>query len=175
MGADRAIHVEIPDAEYQKAQPIHFAKMIAKLVQDEKVDLVLVGKQAIDGDHGQTGQMVAGLLDWPQVTNISKVEKDGDKFKVTREIDGGLETIATPTPVVLSTDLRLNEPRYATLPNIMKSKKKPIAKKSPKDLGVDMTPRQESVSVEDPPQRQGGRKVEDVQTLVAELKKQGAI
>lgn len=119
MGADRAIHVEVPAAEYELLQPIHVSKILAKLAEQEKIDVVLLGKQAIDDDANQTAQMTAGLLNWPQGTFCSKIEKTGDGFNITREVDGGLETIKTTTPVVLSADLRLNTPRYATLPNIM--------------------------------------------------------
>ena len=119
MGADRAIHVEVPAKEYETLQPIHVSKILAKLAELEKIDLVIVGKQAIDDDANQTAQMTAALLDWPQGTFASKIEKEGDKLKVTREVDGGLETINLKLPSVLSADLRLNEPRYATLPNIM--------------------------------------------------------
>lgn len=121
MGADRGIHVEVPAAEYELLQPIHVSKILAKLAKDEKIDIVVVGKQAIDDDANQTAQMTAALLDWPQGTFCSKIEKSGDGFTITREVDGGLETIKTTSPVVLSADLRLNTPRYATLPNIMVS------------------------------------------------------
>lgn len=119
MGADRAVHVEVPAAQLDAVQPVHVSKILAQLARDEKIDVVIVGKQAIDDDCNQTAQMTAALLDWPQGTFCSKVEKTGDGFTITREIDGGLETIKTTSPVVLSADLRLNTPRYATLPNIM--------------------------------------------------------
>ncbi|CAG2196125.1 etfB [Mytilus edulis] len=158
MGADRAIHVNIDPKDYETLQPIHVSKFLAKIAQDEKADIVIVGKQAIDDDCNQTGQMTAALLDWPQATFASKVEKNNGDLTVVREIDGGLETIKVKLPAVLTADLRLNEPRYATLPNIMKAKKKPMASKTPADLGVDVTSRLEIVSVEDPPVREAGQK-----------------
>jgi len=176
MGADRAIHVEIAGKEYETLQPIHVSKILAKLAQEEKVDLVVLGKQAIDDDANQTAQMTAAHLEWPQGTFCSKIEKDGDThLKITREIDGGLETIKVKLPAVVSADLRLNEPRYATLPNIMKAKKKPIAKKKPADLGVDVSSRIEVISVEDPPVREAGIKVKDVDELLTKLKEAGRI
>ncbi|XP_037072749.1 LOW QUALITY PROTEIN: electron transfer flavoprotein subunit beta-like [Pollicipes pollicipes] len=175
MGADSAIHVELPAADVEKLQPIHVSKIMAKLAADEKFDLVMVGKQAIDDDCNQTAQMTAALLDWPQATFASKIEKDNGNLTVTREIDGGLETIKVRVPAVISADLRLNEPRYATLPNIMKAKKKPIKKMKPSDLGVDTSPRIEVLSVEDPPVREAGIKVDDVDTLIAKLKEAGRI
>ncbi|GBP47008.1 Electron transfer flavoprotein subunit beta [Eumeta japonica] len=175
MGADRAIHVEVGASEFNTMQPIHVSKILAKLAQDEKADIVIVGKQAIDDDSNQTAQMTAAMLDWPQGTFASKVEKTDAGLTVTREIDGGLETIKTKLPAVISADLRLNEPRYATLPNIMKAKKKPLKKVTAKDLGVDLTPRIKVVSVEDPPVRQAGSIIPDVDTLVAKLKEGGHI
>lgn len=175
MGVDRGIHVEVSGPEYETLQPIHVSKIIAKLAQDEKADLVIVGKQAIDDDSNQTAQMTAALLDWPQGTFASKIEKQNGELQVTREVDGGLETIKVKLPAVVSADLRLNEPRYATLPNIMKAKKKPIKKMSPKDLGVDTAARIEVVSVEDPPTRQAGVILEDVDQLVAKLKEGGHV
>jgi len=175
MGADRGIHVEIDPKDYESLQPYHVSKIFSKLALDEKADIVLLGKQAIDDDCNQTGQMTAALLDWPQATFASKVEKTNGDLQVLREIDGGLETIRVKLPAVLTSDLRLNEPRYATLPNIMKAKKKPIAKKSAADLGVDLSPRIQMISVEDPPVREAGQKVEDVDSLVAKLKEKGVI
>lgn len=175
MGADRGIHIEVTGKDYDLLQPIHVSKILAKLAQDEKADLVILGKQAIDDDCNQTAQMTAALLDWPQATFASKVEKTGDGLTVVREIDGGLETIKTTVPAVISADLRLNTPRYATLPNIMKAKKKPIKKVAPKDLGVDTTPRIEIVSVEDPPVRQAGSILPDVDTLLGKLRDGGHI
>lgn len=173
MGVDRGIHVEVPAKEYELLQPIHVSKILAKLAQDEKIDLVIVGKQAIDDDSNQTAQMTAALLDWPQGTFCSKIEKNGNELTIMREIDGGLETIKTKVPAVLSADLRLNTPRYATLPNIMKAKKKPIKKVTAKDLGVDTTPRIQVLSVEDPPVRQAGSVVADVDALISKLKEGG--
>ena len=144
MGADRGIHVEVPGDKMMTVQPIHVSKILAELAKKEKADVVIVGKQAIDDDANQTAQMTAALLDWSQATFASKVEPKGDKeLEVVREIDGGLETIQVKLPSVLSADLRLNEPRYATLPNIMKAKKKKIDKLKPEDVGVDMAPRME--------------------------------
>ncbi|XP_014238842.1 electron transfer flavoprotein subunit beta [Trichogramma pretiosum] len=175
MGADRGIHVEISAKEYETLQPIHVSKILAKLAQDEKADLVLVGKQAIDDDCNQTAQMIGGVLNWPTATFASKIEHGQGELTVTREVDGGLETIKVKTPAVLSADLRLNEPRYATLPNIMKAKKKPVKKVTAADLGVDISPRIEVVSVEDPPVRQAGSIIPDVDTLVGKLKEGGHI
>nr|CAD7400065.1 unnamed protein product [Timema poppensis] len=175
MGVDRGIHVEVSESEYESLQPIHISKILAKLAQDEKADLVIVGKQAIDDDANQTAQMTAAFLDWPQGTFASKLEKIDDKLTVTREVDGGLETIQIKMPAVISADLRLNEPRYATLPNIMKAKKKPIKKLTLSDLGVDTTPRIEVVSVEDPPTRQAGVVLADVDQLIVKLKEGGHI
>ncbi|GAU97368.1 hypothetical protein RvY_08680 [Ramazzottius varieornatus] len=175
MGADKAIHVEVPAKEAETLAPLHVANILAKIIQEEKIDLVILGKQAIDDDSNQTGQMVAGLLNWPQATFASEIVQDGDGLKVTREIDGGLEVVQVKLPAVVTTDLRLNQPRYATLPNIMKAKKKPIDKKTPADLGVDITPRQEIISVDEPPTRQAGAKVADVADLVQKLKEAGRI
>lgn len=175
MGADRAIHVKVEGKDYEGLQPLHVSKILSKVAQDEKADIVLVGKQAIDDDSNQTGQMTAALLDWPQATFASKIEKNNGNLTVVREIDGGLETIKVNIPAVLTTDLRLNEPRYATLPNIMKAKKKPLATKTASDLGVDLTPRQEVLSVEDPPVRQAGQKVESVEELVKKLQDAGLV
>ncbi|XP_055380235.1 electron transfer flavoprotein subunit beta [Condylostylus longicornis] len=175
MGVDRGIHVEVSGKEYELLQPLHVSKILAKLAQEEKVDLVLVGKQAIDDDSNQTAQMTAALLDWPQGTFCSKIEKSEAGLTITREVDGGLENIKTKVPAVLSADLRLNTPRYATLPNIMKAKKKPIKKTTAKDLGVDTSPRIQIVSVEDPPTREAGAIVPDVDTLISKLKELGHI
>ncbi|XP_031328299.1 electron transfer flavoprotein subunit beta isoform X2 [Photinus pyralis] len=175
MGVDKGIHVEVSGAEYETLQPIHVSKILAKIAQKENIDLIIVGKQAIDDDSNQTAQMTAAVLGWPQATFASKVEKGEKELTVTREIDGGLETIKCKIPAVISADLRLNEPRYATLPNIMKAKKKPITKMTPKDLGVDISPRIKIVSVEDPPTRQAGVILPDVDSLVAKLKEGGHI
>jgi electron transfer flavoprotein beta subunit len=151
------------------------AKILKGVVEAESPDLVILGKQAIDDDSNQTGQMLAALLDWPQGTFASEVVLEDGKAKVTREIDGGLQTLELQTPAIVTTDLRLNEPRYASLPNIMKAKKKPIDEKAPGDYGVDTAPRLSVVKVTEPPVREAGEKVEDVATLVSKLKAKGAI
>ena len=166
MGADRGIHV-LTDAELQ---PLSVAKLLVALAKEERPDLIILGKQAIDDDCSQTGQMVAALLNWPQGTFASNVTIAEKNVHVTREIDGGLETLELTLPAVITTDLRLNEPRYASLPNIMKAKKKPIEEFSPDDLGVDVTPRIKILRVDDPPPREGGRKVSSVSELVDKLK-----
>jgi electron transfer flavoprotein beta subunit len=171
MGADRAILVET-DVE---VQPLAVAKVLKALVAKESPGLVLVGKQAIDDDANQTGQMLAALLDWPQAAFASKVVIEGSKAQVTREIDGGLETIEIATPAVITTDLRLNTPRYATLPNIMKAKKKPLENVKPADLGVDVAPRLKTLKVSDPPKRKGGVMVKDVTELVNKLKNEAKV
>ncbi len=171
MGADRGILIKTDAA----VEPLAVAKLLAKVVADEKPDLVLLGKQAIDDDSNQTGQMLAALLGWPQGTFAYKIEKDGDALKVTREVDGGLQTVKLTLPAIVTVDLRLNEPRYASLPNIMKAKKKEIAEKSPDDYGVDISPRLTVVKVTEPAVRSAGIKVEDVATLVSKLKTAGAI
>lgn len=175
LGADKAIHVEIDAKTFEHVQPLHISKILAKLAQKEKADLVIVGKQAIDDDCNQTGQMTAALLNWPQATFASKFDVKDKQAVCEREIDGGSETIKVKLPAVLTADLRLNTPRYATLPNIMKAKKKPLAKLTAKDLDVDLTPRQEIVKVAEPPKRQGGGKVKDVSELVERIKKLGVI
>lgn len=177
LGADRAIHVDVPLADYEKMQPIHISKILSKLALKEAVDIVIVGKQAIDDDCNQTGQMTAAFLNWPQCTFASKFEVDAAAKTAVceREIDGGLETIKVTLPTVMTADLRLNTPRYATLPNIMKAKKKPMAKMTPKDLDVDITPRQEVIKVAEPPKRAGGGKVADVEELVEKIKKLGVM
>ncbi|MDN3543924.1 MAG: electron transfer flavoprotein subunit beta/FixA family protein [Roseateles asaccharophilus] len=166
IGADRAILVET-DAELQ---PLAVAKILKALVDKEQPQLVILGKQAIDDDCNQTGQMLAALAGLPQGTFASKVEIVDGKANVTREVDGGLETVALSLPAVVTTDLRLNEPRYVTLPNIMKAKKKPLDTVKPADLGVDVTPRIKTLKVEEPPKRSAGIKVPDVATLVSKLK-----
>ncbi|OCT73336.1 electron transfer flavoprotein subunit beta [Xenopus laevis] len=175
MGADRGIHVDIPAKDAESLGPFQVSKIFAALAKKESVNLVLLGKQAIDDDCNQTGQMTAALLDWPQGTFASEVKVEGEKLTVLREIDGGLETISLKLPAVVTADLRLNEPRYATLPNIMKAKKKKIESVKPADLGVDITSRIRILSVEDPPQRQAGVKVETVEDLVSKLKERGRI
>ena len=171
MGADRGILIETDD----EVQPLAVAKLLKAVCDKESPDLVIVGKQAIDDDSNQTGQMLSALLDWPQATFASKLEIGDGDATVTREIDGGLETIKVKMPMVMTTDLRLNEPRYASLPNIMKAKKKPIDTMSPADLGVDITPRLKTVKVEEPPKRQGGVKVADVAELVDKLKNEAKV
>jgi len=175
VGADRAIHVEVSGPEYEAMQPFHVSKILAKLVQDEKADILMVGKQAIDDDCNQTGQMTASILDWPQAAFASEIKPVDNGLEVTREIDGGLETIKINTPAVISADLRLNVPRYATLPNIMKAKKKPLKKITPAELGIDLAPRHQVISVEDPPVKQAGQKVESVEELVGKLKDAGLV
>lgn len=172
MGADQAILV---DSEKNNPEPLHIARMMAKIVKDEKIDLVLLGKQAIDDDSAQVAPLLSAILDWPQALCISKLEKKDDFLEITREIDGGLEILKMKIPAVLSCDLRLNEPRYATLPNIMKAKKKPISEKKPQDLGVDLQPDETVEKVDDPPQREGGTRVKDVDELIAKLKEIGRI
>lgn len=172
MGADKAILV---DSDKTNMEPLDIAKMMAKLVKDEKIDLVLLGKQAIDDDSGQVAPLLSSMLDWPQALCVSKLEKNGDHLEITREIDGGLEMLKMKAPAVLSCDLRLNEPRYATLPNIMKAKKKPITEKKPADFGIDVNSAQTTEKVEDPPQREGGTRVKDVDELLSKLKEMGRI
>ncbi|XP_028325686.1 electron transfer flavoprotein subunit beta isoform X1 [Gouania willdenowi] len=175
MGADRGIHVQVAGKDYENLGPLQVSKIMAALAKKEEAQLVILGKQAIDDDCNQTGQMTAALLDWPQGTFASEVSFEGDKLKVVREIDGGLETITINTPAVVTADLRLNTPRYATLPNIMKAKKKKIAIMKPEDLGVDITSRVEVLRVDEPPQREAGVKVETVQDLVGKLKDSGLV
>ncbi|XP_071958373.1 electron transfer flavoprotein subunit beta-like [Antedon mediterranea] len=175
MGADRGIHVDMSASEFEASTPLQISKILAKLAKEEDINLIILGKQAIDGDYNQTGQMTAAHLDWPQGTFVSELTPENDKLKIVREIDGGLENICIKTPAVVTADLRLNEPRYATLPNIMKAKKKPIATKTPADLGVDITSSVETISVEDPPTREAGQKVEDVDQLIAKLKEAGVV
>jgi electron transfer flavoprotein beta subunit len=158
-----------------KLEPLAVAKLLKALVDKEQPQLVILGKQAIDDDANQTGQMLAALLDWSQATFASKVEVEGNSVMVTREIDGGLETLRLQLPVIITTDLRLNEPRYVTLPNIMKAKKKPLEMIKPADLGVDVTPRLTLLKVMDPPERQPGIKVPDVKTLVDKLKNEAKV
>jgi len=171
MGADRAILV-VTEAS---PEPLAVAKLLKAIAADEKPGLILLGKQAIDDDCNQTGQMLAALLGWAQGTFVSKVEVDGDTVTVTREVDGGLQSLNLKMPAVLTTDLRLNEPRYASLPNIMKAKKKPIDRKTPEDYGVDASPRLQVVSTTEPPARQAGVIVESVAQLVDRLKNQAGV
>ena len=171
MGADRAILVQTDD----EVEPLAVAKILAKIAEEEEPGLFILGKQAIDDDSNQVGQMLAALLGWPQGTFASKVEPQGDHVSVTREVDGGLETVKLATPAVVTTDLRLNEPRYASLPNIMKAKSKPLATKAPGDFGVDTAPRLEVLKVTEPAKRQAGDKVGSVDELVAKLKTLGVV
>ena len=171
IGADRAILVETTE----ELQPLAVAKLLKALVDKEQPGLIILGKQAIDDDANQTGQMLAALAGLPQATFASKVEVEGEKAKVTREVDGGLETLSISLPAVVTTDLRLNEPRYVTLPNIMKAKKKPLENLKPEDLGVDVTPRIKTLKVSEPPKRGAGVKVPDVATLVNKLKTEAKV
>jgi electron transfer flavoprotein beta subunit len=171
MGGDRGILVET-DAELE---PLAVAKLLAALVRRESPDLVILGKQAIDDDSNQTGQMLAALLGWPQGTFASRLELTGDRLRVTREIDGGLETLELNRPAVISTDLRLNEPRYVKLPNIMKAKRKPLDRLTPADLEVDITPRLRTLKVSEPPKRSGGVRVKDVAELVDKLRNEAQV
>ena len=171
LGADRAILVETESL----LEPLAIAKVISKVVEDETPDLIILGKQAIDGDNNQTGQMLGALLDYPQATNASELVIDDSSVKVTREIDGGLQTLELTIPAIVTTDLRLNEPRYASLPNIMKAKKKELTVKSAQDIGVDICPRTELLSVELPPTREAGVIVESVDQLVDKLKNEAKV
>ena len=171
IGADRGILVETTE----ELQPLAVAKLLKALVDKEQPQLIILGKQAIDDDANQTGQMLAALADLPQATFASKVEVAGDKATVTREVDGGLETVALTLPAVITTDLRLNEPRYVTLPNIMKAKKKQLDTFKPEDLGVDVKPRLKTLKVAEPPKRGAGIKVPDVATLVDKLKNEAKV
>ena len=171
MGADRGIYVKASN----DTEPLGVAKIIEKIVDKEKPQLILMGKQAIDDDSNQTGQMVSAKLNWTQATFASKIEIDGDNIKVIREIDEGLETIKMPLPIVATCDLRLNEPRYASLPNIMKAKKKPIESLSAEELGIDITPRLKQLKVIEPPKRSKGIMVADVAELVQKLKNEAKV
>ena len=171
MGADRGILVKVDGA----VEPLAIAKILKAIAETEKPGLIIMGKQAIDDDCNQTGQMLAALLGWPQGTFASKLTLDGDAVSVTREVDGGLQTVKLKTPAIVTTDLRLNEPRYASLPNIMKAKKKPIDEKTAADYGVDIKPRLQVVKTAEPPVRKAGVKVKSVTELVAKLKEAGAI
>ena len=171
MGADRAILVQTEE----EVEPLSVAKILKGIAGEENPDLIILGKQAIDDDSNQVGQMLAALLGWPQGTFASKVDPSGGEVSVTREVDGGLETDKLKLPAVITTDLRLNEPRYASLPNIMKAKSKPLATKSPADYGVDTAPRLEVLKVTEPPKRQAGDKVGSVDELIAKLKTLGVV
>ncbi|MEP9358949.1 electron transfer flavoprotein subunit beta/FixA family protein [Sphingomonas sp. KR3-1] len=166
MGADRGILIQTDD----EIEPLAVAKLLAKVAEEEQPGLIILGKQAIDDDSNQTGQMLGALLGWPQGTFASKVELGGQGVQVTREVDGGLETVDLKLPAIVTTDLRLNEPRYATLPNIMKAKSKPVAKKTVADYGVDVTPRLKTLKVVEPAKRSAGIKVGSVDELVEKLK-----
>ncbi|KLN62367.1 electron transfer flavoprotein subunit beta [Kiloniella spongiae] len=171
MGADRGIHIQSDE----DLQPLAIAKLLKAVVANEEPGLVILGKQAIDGDNNQTGQMLSALLGWSQGTFISAVEVAGDKLNITREVDGGLQNASLPMPAVLTVDLRLNEPRYASLPNIMKAKKKPIDATSPADLGVDAAPRVSTLKVTEPPARDAGVIVGSVAELVDKLKNEAKV
>ena len=171
VGADRGIHVKVDS----NLEPLAVSKILQKIVDKEKPDLVFMGKQAIDDDCNQTGQMLSALLNWPQATFASKIEVKEKSLEVTREIDEGLETIEIKVPAIVTCDLRLNEPRYASLPNIMKAKKKPIEEISAADLGVDTAPRVEQIKVEEPPKRKAGIKVANVAELVQKLKNEAKV
>ncbi|RYF29159.1 MAG: electron transfer flavoprotein subunit beta/FixA family protein, partial [Comamonadaceae bacterium] len=171
IGADRAILVETTE----ELQPLAVAKLLKSLVDKEQPQLIILGKQAIDDDANQTGQMLAALADLPQATFASKVDVAGDKVTVAREVDGGMETLTLSLPAVITTDLRLNEPRYVTLPNIMKAKKKQLDTFKPEDLGVDVKPRLKTLKVSEPPKRGAGIKVPDVATLVEKLKNEAKV
>jgi electron transfer flavoprotein beta subunit len=175
MGADRAILVIAADDVHQDIEPLAVAKILAKVVEEEQPGLVIAGKQAIDNDMNATGQMLAALLGWSQATFASKIEIEGETAKVTREVDGGLQTIAVKLPAIVTADLRLNEPRYASLPNIMKAKKKPLDEKTAADYGVDVSPRLQIVSTREPEGRKAGVKVGSVDELVSKLKEAGVI
>ena len=171
MGADRGILIKTDET----VEPLAVAKLMKAVAEEEKPDLIIVGKQAIDDDSNQTGQMLAALLGWAQGTFASKIDLEGGTAKVTREVDGGLQTIDLKMPVVVTTDLRLNEPRYASLPNIMKAKKKPIDEKAPEDLGVDIASRLTTLKVEEPSKREAGVMVETVAELVDKLKNEAGV
>lgn len=171
LGVDRAVHIPCDTI----VEPLSVAKLLAALITKENPDLVIMGKQAIDDDANQTGQMLAALLDWPQATFASKVEFVGDQIHVTREVDGGLETVSVTMPAIVTTDLRLNVPRYAALPNIMKARQKPIETHSIDSLGVSVAPRLQSVKVTEPPKRKAGIKVADIDELVRRLKEEAKV
>tara|TARA_R110002096_G_scaffold14582_2_gene50630 strand:- start:42413 stop:43174 length:762 start_codon:yes stop_codon:yes gene_type:complete len=175
MGADRAILIIAADDVHNDIEPLAVAKLLKAVIDEEKPGLVLCGKQAIDNDMNATGQMLSALLGWSQATYASDLDVDGDTATVTREVDGGLQTIKVKMPAIVTVDLRLNEPRYASLPNIMKAKKKPMDEKSASDLGVDVTPRLTVVSTTEPAERAAGVKVADVAELIAKLKDEAGV
>jgi electron transfer flavoprotein beta subunit len=171
MGGDRGILVKTDEV----TEPLAVAKILKGIVEEENPDLVILGKQAIDDDCNQTGQMLSALLGWSQGTFISEIDVDGDQFKITREVDGGLQSISINKPAIVTTDLRLNEPRYASLPNIMKAKKKPLDEKTPEDYGIDVSARLKVLETVEPPSRQAGVKVADVAELVDKLKNEAGV
>ena len=171
MGMDRGIHVQTDD----DVEPLAVAKILKAIIEAESPQVVILGKQAIDNDYGATGSMLAALLDWPQGTFANSIAKDGGALNVAREVDGGLQTVKIELPAIITTDLRLNEPRYASLPNIMKAKKKPIDAKAPADYGVDTAPRLKTIKVSEPAARKAGVKVEDVAALVDKLKNEAGV
>ena len=173
MGADRGLLIETPEG--QAIEPLAVAKLLKAVIAIEQPGLVILGKQAIDDDCNQTGQMLAALMSWPQATFASKIVIDGGNAHVTREVDGGLETLAMKLPMIITTDLRLNEPRYASLPNIMKAKKKPLDVKKPADLGVDVAPRLKVLQTTEPPSRKSGVKVASPAELVQKLKSEAGV
>ncbi|SHM81426.1 electron transfer flavoprotein beta subunit [Roseovarius litoreus] len=175
MGADRAILVVAADDVHTDIEPLAVAKILAKVVAEEQPGLVLCGKQAIDNDMNATGQMLSALLGWSQATYANQIDVEGDHAVVTREVDGGLQTVKVKMPTIITTDLRLNEPRYASLPNIMKAKKKPLDEKTAADYGVDVTPRLEILETIEPPARKAGEIVGSVDELVSKLKEAGAV
>eukprot|EP00444_Apocalathium_aciculiferum_P024785 CAMPEP_0183432426 /NCGR_PEP_ID=MMETSP0370-20130417/57490_1 /TAXON_ID=268820 /ORGANISM="Peridinium aciculiferum, Strain PAER-2" /LENGTH=255 /DNA_ID=CAMNT_0025618399 /DNA_START=92 /DNA_END=859 /DNA_ORIENTATION=- len=177
MGADRAIHIKTSMRTDQELQPLAVAKLLAKVVEKESPTLVLLGKQAIDDDSNQTGSMLAGLLGWPQAGGASKLEVDEGKTMITvsREVDSGIQQVKCPLPAVVTADLRLNEPRYATLPNLMKAKKKPMEVIDAASFGIDLAPRLQVLKVEEPPARAGGRKVDSVDDLIDKLKNEAKV
>src|SRR3954463_11349404 len=175
MGADRAILVQTPDEIGSEVEPLAVVKILATIAQEEQPQLVVLGKQAIDDDNNATGQMLAALLGWPQATFASKVELADGKAKVTREVDGGLETVSIKLPAVITTDLRLNEPRYVTLPNIMKAKKKSLEILKPAALGVDVAPRLATLKVVEPAKRKAGSKVADAKALIDKLRNEAKV
>lgn len=172
LGADRAIQIE---ASGEALEPLNIARLLAKVVEDEQPELIILGKQSIDGDNNQTGQMLAALTGRPQGTFISSAKVADGKVEVQREVDGGLQTLSLNLPAILTTDLRLNEPRYASLPNIMKAKRKPLAKTSAADLGVELKQHQRLLKVENPPQRAAGQIVDSVDTLISKLKDEAKV
>ena len=175
MGADRAILIEAASDAHTDIEPLAVAKLLAAVVKEEAPGIVLCGKQAIDNDMNATGQMLSALLGWSQATFVSELAIDGDKAVVTREVDGGLQTISVAIPTIVTVDLRLNEPRYASLPNIMKAKKKPLEEKTPADYGVDVTPRLTIVKTAEPAGRKAGVKVASVDELIAKLKDEAGV